>query len=148
MSREVVEAVIKGVVPTPNGVAIFLHGGQKTFVITVDQYTGSAISMALSETKRERPLTHDLIASILRGLDAEVVRVVINSVSESVFYARLLISMENELGKKIVEIDARPSDCMALAVAAKKPIYVAHKVIEAVEDMTEVLERILKDQNG
>ncbi len=146
MSKEVLTATVKGVMPTTNGCAVFLGTALKTFVITVDQYIGSSISMALNETKRERPLTHDLIINIFLGLGVEIERVVINDVSESIFYARLFLVMKNELGQKIVEIDARPSDCIALAIQAKKPILVAKKVVESVEDMSEVLERILKDQ--
>lgn len=146
MPKEVTQAVVKGVMPTPNGCAVFLGTDYKTFVITVDQYIGNAITMAINDTKRERPLTHDLIMHIFSGLNVEVERVVINDVNESIFYARLLLRMENELGKKIVEIDARPSDCIALAIQSKRPIFVTKKVLDAVEDMTEVLERILKEQ--
>jgi bifunctional DNase/RNase len=60
----------------------------------------------------------------------------------STYFARSILLQENELGKKIVEIDARPSDCLALATAQKKPIYVAASLFEQVEDMTEVLDRI------
>ena len=63
------------------------------------------------------------------------------------FFARIVLSMKNELGTKIVEIDARPSDSMVLALHAKKTILVARKVMDSVEDMTEILERILKQQN-
>ncbi len=146
MPKEVIQALVKGVMPTPNGCAVFLGTDDKTFVITVDQYIGSAITMAINDTKRERPLTHDLIMHIFAGLNVEIERVVINDVNESIFYARLLLRMENELGKKIVEIDARPSDCIALAIQAKRPIFVSKKVLDSVEDMTEVLERILKEQ--
>lgn len=52
--------------------------------------------------------------------------------------------MENELGHKIIEIDARPSDSMVLALATGKPIYAARSVIESVDDMTEILARILE----
>jgi hypothetical protein len=54
---------------------------------------------------------------------------------------------ENELGKKILEIDSRPSDCIALAVQQKSPIYVAAKVFHVVEDMSEVLKR-MKQEGG
>ena len=55
--------------------------------------------------------------------------------------------MENELGKKIVEIDARPSDSIVLALQQKRPIYVSRQVFEAVEDQTEALERVLRQQS-
>ena len=54
--------------------------------------------------------------------------------------------MDNELGTKMVELDARPSDSMVLALQMKKPIYTSPKVLESVEDMTEILDKILKQQ--
>ena len=54
--------------------------------------------------------------------------------------------MENELGRKLVEIDARPSDSIVLALQQKRPLYVARTVFEGVEDMSEVLEKVLKQQ--
>ena len=55
--------------------------------------------------------------------------------------------MENELGKKIIELDARPSDSIVLALQMKQPIHVANKVLDNVEDMSEILERILRKQD-
>jgi bifunctional DNase/RNase len=102
--------------------------------------------MTLNGVKKERPLTHDLIGHILLGLGAKLDYVVVNDASEGTFFARILLKMENELGKKIFEIDARPSDSTVLALQHKRPIYVANKVFEAVDDMTEILERVLKQQ--
>ncbi len=147
MPNDVVEASIKGVMPTSNGCAVFLGPENKTFVIYVDQFIGSAISMAINEEKKDRPLTHDLIYSIFQGLEVTLERVVINDVSDSIYFARIILKMANELGSKIVEIDARPSDSMVLAIQSKKPIFVAQKVIDQVDDMTEILERILKQQD-
>jgi bifunctional DNase/RNase len=54
--------------------------------------------------------------------------------------------MENELGRKLIEIDARPSDSIVLALQHKRPLYVARAVFAGVDDMSEVLERVLKQQ--
>lgn len=132
--------------PTSNGCAIFLGCDEKTFVIYVDQNIGNAISMTINDVKKERPLTHDLISSIFQGLGVKVERIIINDVDEGTFFARLILSMQNELGTKVLEIDARPSDSMVLALQTKRPIYVSRKVLDNVEDMTEILERILKQQ--
>ena len=75
--------------------------------------------MTLKGEKKERPLTHDLIGRILLGLGARIDHVVINDSRERTFYARIFLRMENELGKKIVEIDARPSDSIVLALPAQ-----------------------------
>ena len=75
-------------------------------------------------------MTHDLINTLLNGLGATVKRVIINDVRDGTFFARLIVSMENELGKKIVEVDARPSDSIILALNSRKPLYVAQKVFD------------------
>ena len=146
MQNDVVPVTIKGVMPTANGCAVFLGNEAKTFVIYVDHSVGNAIQMTLSGVKKERPLTHDLIGSVFLGLGAQLEHIVVNDAREGTFFARILLRMENELGKKIVELDARPSDSIVLALQQKRPIYVARAVFDAVEDMTEILERVLKQQ--
>lgn len=147
MENNVVCIEVKGVMPTSNGCALFLGGAEKTFVIYVDQGIGEAIQRAVNGEKLERPMTHDLMVTLLDGLGAEVERVVINHVDQGTFFARLIVSMENELGHKIVEIDARPSDSIVMALSTQKPIYVAREVIDSVDDMTEILEKILKQDS-
>jgi uncharacterized protein len=147
MQNDVVEVAVKGVMPTANGCAVFLGNDDKTFVIYVDHSVGNAIQMTLNGVKKDRPLTHDLIGHIFLGLGVKLDYIVINDVSEGTFFARVLLRMENELGRKIIEIDARPSDSTVLALQQKRPIYVANKVFESVEDMTEILERVLKQQS-
>jgi bifunctional DNase/RNase len=146
MQNDLVTAAIKGVIPTASNCAVFLGNDEKTFVIWVDHSVGNALQMTLKGEKKERPLTHDLIGSILLGLGARLDHIVINDSRERTFYARIFLRMENELGKKIVEIDARPSDSIVLAIQLKRPIYVARAVFDSVEDMTEDLERVLREQ--
>lgn len=146
MNPDVVTVTIKGVMPTANGCAVFLGDDHKTFVIYVDHSVGSAIQMSLKGEKKERPLTHDLIGSILLGLGANLEHILINDAREGTFFARILLRMENELGRKLIEIDARPSDSIVLALQHQRPLYVARAVFDGVEDMSEVLERVLKQQ--
>jgi bifunctional DNase/RNase len=147
MNKDVVPVIVKGVMPTSNGCAVFLGDDGKTFVIYVDHSVGNAIQMTLDGVKKERPLTHDLIGHIFTGLGVTLDHVVINDVNDGTFFARILLRMENELGKKIVELDARPSDSTVLALQHRRPLFVARKVYDAVEDMTEILERVLRQQN-
>ncbi|MDB6170611.1 MAG: hypothetical protein JWM88_3475, partial [Verrucomicrobia bacterium] len=146
MNPDVVAAVVKGVMPAANGCAVFLGDDSKTFVIYVDHSVGNAIQMTIDGVKKERPLTHDLIGSILLGLGTTLDHVVINDANEGTYFARIILRMENELGKKIVEIDARPSDSMVLALQQKRPIFVSREVFTAAEDMTEILERVRRQQ--
>ena len=98
--------------------------------------------------RSERPLTHDLLAHILRALGAQVDRVIVNDLKRGTYFARLILSAENELHqRKIVEIDARPSDCIAMATQQSSPIYVSREVWEEVEDMAEVLRKMEEESS-
>lgn len=148
MNRDVVPVKIRGIVPANSGAAIFVGNDEKVFVIQVEHNMGVVIGMFLRDAPKERPLTHDLIASIFTGFGIVVERVVITELKNSTYYARLILQQSNELGRKIVEIDARPSDCIAIATAHKKPIYVAAPLFEQVEDATELLQRINENSGG
>jgi hypothetical protein len=147
MSNDVVPVQIRGVVPSNAGCAIFVGTDAKVFVIQVDPQIGDVIVRFMRSAPRERPLTHDLMNSLFKGFGITVERVVITELKNSTYYARLILQEQNELGRKLVELDARPSDCIALASAHKKPIYVAQKLFEQVEDMSAVLERINESGN-
>ena len=133
---------VRGILPANSGCAIFVGNDEKVFVIQVEHTIGAVISKYLRDTPSERPLTHDLLNYILKGFNVTVERVVITELKNSTYYARLFLHQQNELGRKLVEIDARPSDCLAIASAQKRPIYVSAALFEQVEDMSEVLERI------
>ncbi len=148
MNRDVVPVKIRGIVPANSGCALFVGNDEKVFVIQVENNMGMVIGMFLRDAPKERPLTHDLIASIFTGFGIAVERVVITELKNSTYYARLILQQSNELGRKIVEIDARPSDCIAIATAHKKPIYVAAPLFEQVEDATELLQRINENSGG
>jgi uncharacterized protein len=142
MKRDVIPVEIRGILPANSGCAIFLGNDKKVFVIQVEHNMGAVIGMFLRDTPKERPLTHDLIANIFRGFNINVERIIITELRNSTYFARLILQQQNELGKKIVEIDARPSDCLALATCQKRPIFVAVSLWDQVEDMSELLERI------
>ena len=147
MDKNVIPIQIRALVPTGAGCAVFLGNEQKLFVIYIDTAIGQAIGMFLNGTDKERPLTHDLLAHTLTALGARVERVVINDLKSGTYFGRLIITAENELHqRKIVEIDARPSDCLAMAAQQKAPIYVSQLVWDEVEDCTELFEKIRPQQ--
>ncbi len=145
MNRDVIEAQVRAVLPLDGSFAVFLGNEEKTFVIYVDEAVGSAISMFMRGVSKERPLTHDLLASVLMAFGGKVDRVIINNVQGSVFFARIILSAENQLhARKVIELDARPSDSLALALQQGAPIFVAAHVWDSVEDVTETLVEIEK----
>jgi len=136
---------VRAVLPLDGSFAVFLGNEQKTFVIYVDESVGTAISMFMRGVAKERPLTHDLLATVLLAFGAKVERVIINDIQGSVFHARMIISAANELhARKVVEIDARPSDSIAMAVQQEAPLFVSQKVWESVDDVSDTLAQIEK----
>lgn len=134
--------------PTPAGCAVFLGDGKKVIVFYIDPAIGASINAVLAEATPPRPLSHDLFSQILEAFGAEVLHVTIVGYESEVFYARLVIKAENEImEKKIVELDARPSDCLALAVRNEAPVFVRREVWERLDDMTEALETLRKQDD-
>ena len=144
MKQDVLKVDIRGILPANNSCALFVGTDQKVFVIQVEPQMGAVIGMFLRDTPKERPLTHDLINRVFQGFGISVERVIITDLKNSTYFARLILQQQNELHteRKIVELDARPSDCLALAAAQKKPIFVSATLFESVEDMSQVLEKM------
>lgn len=146
--KEVIEIGIRAVIPTATGSAVFLGNEEKVFVIYMDPLVGHALGLLISGTKSERPLTHDLMGLLLAALGAKVERVIINDLKGATYFGRMIVSAENELQqRKVIELDARPSDCLAMAAQQKAPIYVTRSVWDEVEDMSEVLKK-MSEENG
>ena len=94
--------------------------------IWIGAWEASSIAMRLQGISAERPLTHDLFATALEGLGVRIDRIVISELADETYHARLFL----EQGGQIVELDARPSDCVALAVRTSTRILVADEVLE------------------
>lgn len=144
MGEGLIAVRIAGLMPADSGVAVFLGNDEKTFSIQVEQGIGHTIAMLLRGQKRERPLTHDLIRMVFQAFHITVERVVINDLRNDTYFARLTLKSANEVHKMITEIDARPSDCIAIALETKKPIYVAQRVWDKVVDLSAYLENMKK----
>ena len=139
----VIQVGVKAVVPAKeHGCAVFVGNDEKVFIIYVDAGLGVAISMFMQKAAKERPLTHDLIGHIFTALEVKLERVIINNVQDGTFFARIILRVSNEVQQKVIEIDARPSDSLALAIQADAPIFCAQTVWDAVEDASQLLESI------
>jgi bifunctional DNase/RNase len=109
--------------------------GKRSLPILIGPFEATAIALALEGTQVPRPLSHDLMKSVIEALKAKVDRIIIHDIQENTFYAKVVL--ESSLGT--LEIDARPSDSIALALRTNSPIYVSERIIleETVEDKTE-----------
>jgi hypothetical protein len=113
---------------TSNGFVVLLMDlSNKTGLpIWIGPFEANAIAMKLKKIDSHRPMTHDLIYNILRTLESQVMKIVVNDLEENTYYA--LIHLHRS-GKDII-IDSRPSDAIAIALAVEAPIFVSEQVIE------------------
>ncbi|MEN3015252.1 MAG: bifunctional nuclease family protein [bacterium] len=100
--------------------------GSAILPIIIGHFEASSIAIALEKLKIERPMTHDLIKNILESLDIKIQKVVITELKGSTYYATIFIQKDN----KVIEVDARPSDSIAIAVRIGCPIFVNEKLLQ------------------
>ena len=102
--------------------------GPRNFPIVIGIAEAAAIDRRLKKRSTPRPPTHELLASVIEQLGGKVERVVINDLRDRTFFALLHIRQ----GEKVIQIDSRPSDAIALGIGHDVPIFVEEKVLEAV----------------
>lgn len=102
--------------------------GERKFPIVIGVGEAYAIDRRLKGIPTPRPLTHDLLASVIEQLGGTVERIEINNLQDHTFFARIHIRHNGD----VIEIDSRPSDAIALGVATSVPIYVAEHVLDEV----------------
>lgn len=100
--------------------------GERYLPIWIGAFEADSITLGLQEVTMSRPLTHDLLKSVIEGVRASVSHIYVNELREDTFFAQIFIQVNG----KQVAIDSRPSDAIALAVRVNVPIYVAEKVLE------------------
>ena len=115
---------------TSNQQYIFLRekDGPRTFPIVIGFFEAEVINRKVREIRTPRPMTHDLLASLIGELGGNLERIVVSQLMDNTFYANLHIARNGET----LEVDCRPSDAIALAVHAGCPIFVAEEVLETV----------------
>jgi hypothetical protein len=104
--------------------------GGRTLPIVIGLAEASAIKLKISGFKPERPLTHDLLHSTIKYLEANIDKIIIDKLEESTFHAKIVLKTSSGVEKVI---DARPSDSIALAVRAHAPIFVEDEIIKQSE---------------
>jgi bifunctional DNase/RNase len=103
--------------------------GARKLPIVIGTPEAFAIERRLKGIEIPRPQTHDLLAAVIRHLDARLSRIVIHDLSESTFYAKLVISRDGQE----IEVDSRPSDAIALGIAESVAIFVEESVLDQVQ---------------
>lgn len=110
-----------------NAILIKPVGGELAVPIYIDQYQTQSILIGLGNVHMPRPLTHDLLISMLKQLSVSIDRVEITSLKDGTYFAQIVLLRE---GEEPVTIDARPSDSIALAVRLKCPIFISEAIVE------------------
>jgi len=127
------------------GYAIILKeiGGERRLPIIIGQFEAQAIAFELEGMKPPRPLTHDLLRTLIETFGYRVETVTINELKDSTFYSRIKFDAET-----IGEIDARPSDAIALALKFSAPIYVSSAIMDEIGFIPEYEEHASKREEG
>ena len=125
-----IEMTIKGLMvdPITNMPIVILKDkdGERVLPIWVGIFEANAIALQIEKIATPRPMTHDLLKNILSGIHATVEKIVITELKDNTFYALVYLRQ----GEKIMPIDSRPSDAIALALRTESPIFVESEVIE------------------
>jgi len=125
-----IEMSIKGLMidPITNMPIIILRDqeGQRILPIWVGVFEANAIALQIENVQTPRPMTHDLLKNIIDDLSAQVERIVVTELKENTFYALIHLRTNGHS----IEVDARPSDAIALALRTRSPIFVEEAVIQ------------------
>ena len=136
-----IEMTIKGLMvdPITNTPIVILKDkdGDRVLPIWVGVFEANAIALQIENVATPRPMTHDLLKTAIAQLDARVTRIVINDLKDSTFFAQIRVMVTRAgAADTMLELDARPSDAIALALRTEAPIYVAQSVLDQAQTIT------------
>lgn len=137
MTSELIQLTFDKIMQTRSYTVVVLGARDKRFAIYTDPSIGRTLQMFLTGTQKPRPLTHDLIDLIFQGFEIRIKQVVINDLQDTVYYARLFLEKQMGDMRHILEIDARPSDCITLALMNNVPVYCTQEVLEKTIPVTD-----------
>ncbi len=141
-----VEMKIRGLMmdPVTNMPIVVLRdsSGDAVLPIWVGIYEANAIALEIEKVTTPRPMTHDLIKVLLMGLDTSVKKVVVSELKDDTFYALIWLEKEG----KLMSVDSRPSDALALALRHDCPIFVDDSVLQSSKNSSSVSEKVNNEE--
>ena len=146
IERMEVEMKIRGLMmdPVTNMPIVILKdvGSNTVLPIWVGVYEANAIALEIEKVSTPRPMTHDLIKSLLLGLHTGIRKVVVSELKEDTFYALIWLERDGEL----ISVDSRPSDALALALRLDCPIFVEDAVLKSSKATTSVSDKVNNEE--
>lgn len=130
MLSELVQLSFDKIMQTRAYTVVILCARDKRFAIYTDPNIGKTLQLYLTGVEKPRPLTHDLMDMLLQALEVRIKQVVINDIEDTTYFARLFLEQDRGDYRHIIEIDARPSDCIILALMNNIPVYCTLEVLE------------------
>jgi len=119
--------------------------GERILPIWIGPNEAGVIALELSGMSYKRPLTHDLLKAVLNGCNARLQKVIVSSLKDNTFYAKFyILASENE----IIEIDARPSDSISMALKMNAPIYISEELEDSLVELSMTDEEDTDDDTG
>lgn len=134
---ELIPVAFKKLMQSRAYTVIILGTEKKQFAIYTEPGIGKILQNYLTQEPKQRPYTFDLMNAIFKGLDIKPLQVVIHDIEDTIYFARLFLEQQVGEEKQVLEIDARPSDCITLALVNNIPLFCRRDIFEkavAVED--------------
>lgn len=116
--------------------------GNTVLPIWVGIFEANAIALEIEKVSTPRPMTHDLIKTLLMGLETGIRKVVVNELKDDTFYARIWL----ERGGEVISVDSRPSDALALALRLDCPIYVEDAVLKSSKATNSISDKVQNEE--
>lgn len=127
---ELIPVAFKKLMQSKAYTVIILGTEKKQFAIYAEPNVGKILQNYLTQEPKQRPYTFDLMHAIFKGFDIKPLQVVINDIEDTIYFARLFLEQNNGGERHILEIDARPSDCIAMALINNIPILCRKDIFE------------------
>ena len=130
MLSDLIPVSFKKIMQTRTYTLVIAEADEKQFAIYLAPEVGNSIQKELIEIEKPRPLTHDLINMVFNGLGIIIKQIIINDVKDNIYYARIFLEQKIDGETHILEIDARPSDCITLAIMNSTAVYCTEEVLK------------------
>jgi bifunctional DNase/RNase len=139
MATELIPITFNKIMQSRSYTVIILGTDQKKFAIYTDPSVGRNIQTCLTQEHKPRPYTHDLINAIFRGFEIKPLQIVITDIEDTIYFARLYLEQQMGDTTTVLEIDARPSDCITLALLGNIPVFCRREIFDRAVPVEEYL---------